>query len=236
MITISASAIKDFISCPNKVYFRSFKPIAQELNVDLHLGSIVHKVVENFPKYRKYEQGIEFAKSLIDAKFQGDSELSSKLETSLRNFYDNYFFIAEYTNKKEVPFEINTANFRLLGRFDVITVDNMVVDWKLTRNVPINISNDPQFIVYDYAYEKLNKQRASKIVNINLLHAKVVTYRRNNFYYNELFNSVIPAMTGMLKSGKFYRKGAFDNYNSLCRRCPYKTSCLSSSISYSGEK
>ena len=152
---ISQSAIKDFLACKKRYYYRlNFKNESIPTK-EMFLGTLVHKILEN----------VKYSDSLLETNVEIDilkrhNNLSDTeadvLYQSIRGFYDSFYHLITPDDKKEVMFSIPyEKNVFLVGKFDRITPNHMVIDWKSGKYVPLTLKNDIQSILYHYAYKHL---------------------------------------------------------------------------------
>jgi len=122
-----------------------------------------------------------------------------KLELNNTNFFDEFIKTIKPDNfiKTEYPFlikdELNSKPYYLTGRYDAVYKDEgyIIYDWK-TLNIPKNIQDDLQTIVYLYSASKIFNTQFVKIryVAIEKLEYKDVEFK-NIAYYKERIDKII---------------------------------------------
>lgn len=223
-LRLSASMIKDFLSCQKKAYFRLNAPEEQEQTYQMAVGSIVHDTLEKY--WNDYDKAIEFADNQI--KRYNLKRGVSVVYKSLGNFFDNFTYLVHDTDEVERYFKVPySAEVNLVGKFDRITKDGVLIDWKTGGIVPTDISSDAQFILYEYAYKKIFGDYPKRIFYVSLPSVKIIPYERNEALANQLFNEVIPYVIENLsyniKNNSFVRNGLF-GYKT-CDNCPFSDIC-----------
>jgi hypothetical protein len=123
----------------------------------------------------------------------------------------------------KIPYE---EDVYLVGKWDrIVPSSNLAFDWKTgkyTPSVPM-LSRDPQFIMYDLAYQyKFDKKPL--LYYASLYSGKLVKYKENKENVTVLFEHILPNMIDQIRAGKFYCEGLF-KFNSPCRTCVYKEFC-----------
>lgn len=226
---ISASMIKDILSCSMKGYYRMFKPEVTEQTVPLQIGSIVHSIIET--KWMNYNQAIlEAGNKCIGL----DDEIYQKVCGYLTVFFENFTYLLSYDDIVEKNFSIDIGSgINLVGKIDRLNPDTgILLDWKTTNRVPSHIDNDIQFIIYNYAYRKIYKKQPALVALAALKSGKLIKFNHNEFYEDTLFNDIIPYVIDIMKNKKFAREGMFhhelarmSSESNLCKYCQYKSNC-----------
>ena len=98
-----------------------------------------------------------------------------------------------------------------------------VYDWKTGGKLPKSLSNNVQCIIYDFAYRSIFNKSASSVCLASLADGRLVPFVRNELFYREVFERIIPRMIKTLRSDSFERTGMF---NHSCFRCQFKQGCL----------
>jgi hypothetical protein len=99
----------------------------------------------------------------------------------------------------------------------------MVFDWKTNATVPKYIGNDPQFIIYDKAYELVYGKKADGIYFASLKSGGLIRYTESKEHSDALINHIIPNYIEDVRKKNFIKQGLF---NGSCYRCPFKIPCL----------
>jgi CRISPR/Cas system-associated exonuclease Cas4 (RecB family) len=221
-IYLSASSIRDYISCPQKVLYRLKKPFPISLSPEMIMGEIVHKVIEKAWDNRD-EANKLFLELSNEAKMSTSTirNYSFRLDLFFLNFRD--YLGAEDTVEYSFKLPLYSDIF-LVGKMDRIS-KGRVFDWK-TGKVFKTTFKDVQCIIYEYAYEQLFNSKPVEINLASMADGKIYPYIRNNFYVETLFQKVIPGMIKTIKDESYTRLGVFDN---SCFKCPYRVGCLKES-------
>jgi RecB family exonuclease len=220
---LSASAIKDFISCSQRYKYRRYAKTKAEETTAMTIGSIVHSVVEEYWD-ATLEEAQERAHVLrVEAKLY-DAQSTDKIERNITNFFTGVKFPLSQRDKIEkffkVPYDPDTY---IIGKFDRIVEDSVVIDWK-TGGLPFRMYSDPQFVVYDWAFEKIYGYPASSIIAMSLDKNYSHTYRRKEPEFSLLMYEVIPAILERIENEKYAHEGRFQ-YMNVCNNCPYLKHC-----------
>jgi CRISPR/Cas system-associated exonuclease Cas4 (RecB family) len=225
---LSASAIRDYISCPSKLKYRMYVSGEAIKTPQMILGTVVHRVIENYKQWNTVKEGLVLANHYLDQdKSVLPLEQINNMEIALSNYNKEFRYISEQSINLEYEFSfpLKSAGINLIGRMDVIG-ENYIADWKVTESTPIMLHNDPQFILYDWAFEQHNKKKPDRVMYINLLKKQVMDYFRNDYYFNNLLNVVIPSI---VNNKYYYPKGLYEYVRSekyrICNKCPFKSIC-----------
>jgi hypothetical protein len=216
-IKISASSIKDYLVCSQRNYYRINYSGEGVQSKELLLGSLIHKVIEEF--WDKQDKGLALVRELsvqypiVDAK---------KFKKCVDNFYIHFSGLLESTDEIEKEFTIkHTKDVSIVGRMDRIS-DGTIFDWKSTERPPNDVEDDLQFILYYDAYKEIYKKTPS-VFYASLMTGDLIRFKYNTKYADILYKKIIPEMVSDIKSGNFYRKGILAY--GACTRCVFKTLC-----------
>lgn len=222
-IFVSASSLKDYMKCSQMAYYRIFEPELKVPNREMIIGDIVHKVIE------KAWQSIDVALNLgVTLATQSNLTAVDKqaIEHYIHVFFDYFSPLVTKEDKVEKFFKIKLPvteiDVFLVGKFDRIS-RNLIFDWKTGSKVPRTISNDPQFIVYNLAYQLLYKQQPESIYFASLNTGGMVRYTESQEHTDTLISYIIPRYIDDVRKKNFIKHGLF---NGACYRCPFKTPCL----------
>ena len=221
---ISASAIKDYLSCSMKYCLRRYHKSESVATPAMLMGSVVHNALEQ--EWRDKDRALNLAESDL----QKTNIYSSHIKDTrmyVSNFFEFFAPIVKDTDTVELDFKIPFAkDVYLIGKIDrIIHEDNVVIDWKTGKRPPspTALTSDPQFILYNWAYQRLYK-------SVPLLyHASLFKGKLSRFVYDAdkefaLFNEVLPAMLEDIAKGNYVRSGLLQ-WNSPCKYCTYKEYC-----------
>jgi len=225
MIRLSASAIKDWLSCQKKYYYRVNFPEKAIKSNSLLIGGIVHTVLEKSweDKYDAYKLAYNICKS---------NSYSKAIESSSIKFINNFFrYFRQLVSKNDIVekfFELPyDKDIVMVGKYDRIINDKIIYDWKTSRYIPKEIGSDIQFIIY---YESFNKEYGyyPELFFGGLYNGSIVKYRPSEIHTKVLYNEIIPNMIEDIYRGDFPRTGlhtySFGKVN--CYYCQFKKYCM----------
>lgn len=219
-IYISASSIKEFIQCPQKVLYRITKPFPVLESKEMVIGKAVHSIFEK--GWTDREKALEVMKQEIDRYKLGKAD-ATNLSFYVDLFFLNFRHMLHEDDQIEYSFKIPIQdNVFLVGKMDRISRGN-IFDWKSGGKLPKSISNDVQCMIYDFAYRAIFNKEPSSVCLVGLGEGRLVPFTKNEVFYRELFTSIIPRMIKTIKSESYERLGMF---NHGCFRCQYKQGCL----------
>lgn len=219
-VYLSASGIKDFIVCPQRVLYRIKKPFPSIPNKEMIVGEVTHEVIEKGWKDRK------LAMSLVEKIGYNKNLLSADIE-NIKFFVDIFFLNFAHHLKEddliEYSFKINLYDdVFIVGKMDRISGGN-IFDWKTSSRPPKKLDNDVQSIIYDYAYEVIFKEKARSVNVASLSKGILIPYMASELHEREIFDKIIPKMIRTIRNEQYERQGLF---NHSCFRCSYKEGCL----------
>lgn len=218
-IFISASLISDYITCNRKVFYRVNKPEAAVQNKEMVIGEIVHAAIEKHWDNEVFSQ--EYLYGEMTSRLPGESvEYASHC---LHNYHGNFQRFLTADDRAEVKFKIPyEKDIFIVGKMDRIANGN-IFDWKTARSPVKNISTDPQFILYNWAYRKLYGSSATGVYYAALSTADLVRLKYDASTEDILINEIIPNVVRDMKNKNYLRNGIF---RKSCYRCPYSDTCL----------
>ena len=225
-IYLSASSIKDFIACPQKVLYRRTKPFPEVRSREMIMGEIAHSAIEQGWKSR------ERAYQVINYQYK-KMGLNDKDRVSLEFYIDMFFlnFRDRLSDNDHIEYNFKFAlhdDVFMVGKIDRIS-DGNLYDWKTGSRVPTKLGNDVQCIIYDFAYKKIFGKEANSICLAALATGELVPYVKSEMHTEQLFNKIIPRMIKTIKNESYEKLGMF---NHSCFRCPYKQGCLGGTENY----
>lgn len=219
-IYISASSLKDYIECSQKVYYRLDKQVVQTQTREMHIGLVTHSILEHGWR------DLDTACDLLDSKLVSENLTKADAELVygfIRTFFESFRPYIGDNDLIEYKFKVKLQDgVYLVGKMDRIS-DGNVYDWKTTARPPKSISDDVQFMLYESAYRTVFKESPKSVAYASLSQGKFIPYVSNKHYEYEVFNKIIPNMIRDMRSGNYFREGIF---RSKCYRCPYKEVCL----------
>jgi len=224
-LRLSASMIKDFLSCSKKAQYRLYSPEQQEPTYQMAIGTIVHEALELH--WDNFDAAMKFAEDKV--RTTNLKRGSGIVFRCLLNYFENFTYLVKDTDKVEQFFRFPyNKNVTLVGKFDRITEDGIMIDWKTGYNAPTDISNDVQFMLYDYAYTKLYGEKPKHIYYVSLQGKKIIPYEENPRLVEEFFTSVLPyvidTLSFSIKNNYYVRTGLF-GYK-VCDNCSFSDMCF----------
>lgn len=226
-INLSASSIKDWLSCPKKLSYRRSRATSTSTEA-MEVGMIVHNALDD-------ARDLETALALVDSQLKERGDISLEGERKAQEAASNAFYMpglmnyASAESDSEVEFDILLPGYNipvaLRGRIDrVMENEALCIDWKTSKTYSKQASRDVQAIIYSWAYNELYGQRP-KFYFAYVMTGELVEY--NHLWAEreekELFFGVIPAILRDIVEGNFLPRGLF---GSSCYNCNYKRVCL----------
>lgn len=220
-INISASSIADYISCSQKVKFRFASSDQQIQTPEMLTGTIVHEIIE---KHTNQEEALNHLnEKMLSCNL--DNTMKARAINSIDNFFEFFQQFLTREDKSESKFKLGyTDGLFLVGKFDRITPDGKIFDWKTSATCPKDISNSIQFIFYWECYKKIYGEEPSSLFFAHLPTKKLVRYVPNKILTNYLFNEVIPKMVYDIKHDRVMKTGLYTN---ICKNCAFQKHCFS---------
>jgi hypothetical protein len=223
-IYLSASSIGDFIDCPQKVLYRIKKTVPQVPSKYMHIGNAAHYAIEHGWQDRTKaislmrEKAKEFGLRKPDVV---------NLEFMMDIFFLNFRDRLQDNDEIELTFKLHLYDdVFIVGKIDRISNGNLF-DWKTSSKLPSRLGNDPQCIIYNWAYEKLKGKKPASVNLCGLATGELVPYVPDELCNDELFGNIIPRMIRTIRHDSYERLGMF---NHSCFQCPYKQGCLRGGI------
>ena len=218
MIYLSASSIKDFISCERKYWYRRYGKGHGEITEAADRGTAVHKVIEKY--WDNPDDGFEFLNTL----YSNENFNLIKAQTALDSFYTNFRNLCGKDDLIEEKFKIDfTKGVKIIGVFDRVLPTKVIFDWKTNRSVPRNLESDVQFMLYYHAYTKLHDRPPAAVYFASLTAGRLVRFKYNPELFFILYNEIIPDMLENIKKKKFNPTGLY-RYTT-CKYCFYRNHC-----------
>ncbi|HBY20746.1 MAG TPA: hypothetical protein DEG71_07025 [Clostridiales bacterium] len=220
-IYLSATAIKDYIQCPKRIFYRTNFPELAESNPDMDADTIVHETLEKF--WTNKDAAIAYCKKRSDEVVLEEHFVEKALE-SVSNFFS--CGVKDMLGKGDLiehKFKITLDdNSFLVGKIDRITGNGTIIDWKTSTRTPKNIDKDPQFLTYFWAYKSMFHKPPTSVLYVSLLENKIIRLNFSPDIYYQLFHNVVPSMLIKIKKNDLPPLGLF---NSSCFGCKFKKVC-----------
>jgi putative RecB family exonuclease len=151
--TVSASRLNCWLQCRLKFRFRYVEQIVKPLTPSLHVGGVVHRVLQawNMARWRKQALRTEDLRQVFDAGWQEqaepihwDGEEQSEQHTAWalleRYFLETPIKPNELPEAVEVPMEADLAQHGLpvlVGVLDLVRAGGRIVDFKTASKSPV---------------------------------------------------------------------------------------------------
>jgi hypothetical protein len=179
--TISASRLNTWLGCRLKFWFRYVQQISKPKTPALHVGSVVHLILQawNMARWRKQEFQLEKFRKLFDegwkeqpSKINWDGEEDDQRKTAwsvLEMYFSSTPIKAnEMPEAVEVPMETDLSKHglpTLIGVLDLVRAGGRIVDFKSTGKTPdpedAAHQNETQLSCYSVLYREATGHRES---------------------------------------------------------------------------
>jgi putative RecB family exonuclease len=150
--SVSASRLNTWLSCRLKFYFRYVQQISKPKTPALHVGSVVHLILQawNMARWRKQQFQLERFKQVFEASWEDqppginwDGEEAGEKSTAW-SVLEMYFAQTpikanEIPEGVEVPMECDLSKHSLptlIGVLDLVRAGGRIVDFKSTGKTP----------------------------------------------------------------------------------------------------
>ncbi len=222
MIRLSYSLIRDYLSCPKRAYYRINFPEQSVQTEEMITGIIVHEILERYWTNRIL--AINSIDELIKKYNLSSDYLKNNIKICINNFFNNLHYLVNTGDDIEKFFRIPFNKDIMVGKFDRVTKDGVIIDWKTSPKTMGNfISNESQFIIYYRAYQIMYGKEPTHIFYVSLLRNKIVEFIPDWKLINELWDVVIPNIANEIRNKNFTRAGLF---NDSCKNCQFQAICF----------
>lgn len=241
--TVSASKVKTYKTCARQYqhkYVTAYndRP-AEDKNVAALLGTALHKAIEMKYSEGKSPTGI-FQQVMSETIEQWENDgLNIKAldyyaramkvgKDILKNYPWDMFNPIELEFSFTLPFPHDNPIVNITGIIDHIDIDGSIMDHKSATYAPNQdeLDNDPQFIIYYWAYEQIYKQYPYRTIWNHLrTNRQIVANIAHN--YDLKLEQLTLDIEGMLANTRYPRR-LMDN---VCRtRCSFFTLCYGDKV------
>ena len=215
-VYISATAIKDYLSCSKKLYWRTNFPETAVVNEYMKIGLVVHRALEKY--WNSGQKALEY----IRDNLKNINDIHA-IEC-LGNFLDYFAPLLSEEDEIEVKFKMFLGDDTyLIGKIDRIS-NGVVYDWKTARKPPKNIDKDIQFMIYYLAYKSMYEKAPNAVMYGALTNGNLINYTPDEHLLGVLQDEIIPEVVNALRNNTFYKHGVFES--STCRGCMYRDVCI----------
>lgn len=227
---LSATAIKDWLECPQKLEYR-INGVPQKTNAYFTRGTAVHETIENqsistvedarlffFIRFSELvnEQNPEFP-------FRTSFASMVKESNQMLDYYYNWVNIHEPPIKEiEKFFKVNINGIDFSGKIDQIRGKN-VYDWKTKTKEPdqVVLKADYQFTLYGMAYKELYGEYPENVYYGYLYGGKLYKLERTRKDYKYLED--VAGKIIIASENEIYPRN-YGEYN--CKFCAYRYKCF----------
>lgn len=217
-MNLNATNIMDYLVCPARFKYRSILKVKEDLveSEELLFGKEMHNVLELFPE--KWDS-IDVAFKRYADRFNNSEKFYNQL-----SIFDTHFkWILGKNDLREMPFAIRVkdADFSITGRFDRITENGIIIDWK-TGDIKNDLSFNLQAIIYNFAYKNIFGREPKDIFFCSLKNGKIASYSQSK-NTEILEKTIIEKIIPKIQEDKiFINAGLFNN---ACDFCLYRITC-----------
>ncbi len=225
MIKLSASLIKDYISCPRKVFYKINRPEESVQTEAMAIGSAVHEIIEE--KWMDKKLAIASVDDKMNKFGLETNYAHDKIRICIDNFFPVFSHLVGEGDEIEKYFRLKFADDILVsGMIDRIH-NNVLVDWKTSGSPPRNLNNDIQFIIYYLAYKMIYGREPTSVVYAAVFKGKSHVFKPNNSIIAKFKEEVLPYVYNGVKYKVFPGLGEYHWNNGICKNCSYSKHCLS---------
>jgi len=219
---ISQSAIKDFISCNKRYYYRVNFAEEAVSTIEMTIGTIIHKILED--SWNDKAKAIDLAYKLSLSYSLNKTDINTIL-LLVNNYFENFKSLVTEDDIIEYNFTVPYKdNIYITGKFDRINQkgNHLVIDWKTGNSFFGGTSTDIQSIIYYNSYKQLSSDIPT-LMYAFLKDNKLVRYTPDQTYIDVVYNEIIPDMIEAIRLNSFPHQGLFNN---SCKRCSFKNICF----------
>jgi len=179
--TVSASRLNTWLQCRLKFFFRYVQQISKPKTPSLHVGSVVHLILQawNMARWRKQEFQLERFKQLFEEcwkdqppgiNWDGGEQGEKNTAWSVLEMYfaSTPIKADEMPEAVEVPMETDLSKHglpTLIGVLDLVRAGGRIVDFKSTGKTPNHEDaahqNETQMSCYSVLYREATGHRES---------------------------------------------------------------------------
>ena len=226
-LRLSASSIKDYLECPKRFWYRTYKRDKSKVSNHVVFGSIVHEAIEEFEDGKDAVKWAvkEWAERMTPEYEFAEIKQVPKPPKSFTKMLGNYYtkivpmLPTEEPQETEFFFEVPWADdVIILGKIDLIAGLN-IFDWKTGARTPTKYQlQDFQFYLYEWAYEKMYGERPK--VYYGYLNSGDLIPIGMNDQLREGVGEIIDGVIANIKNESYYRVTGYH-----CWNCFYRDHC-----------
>jgi CRISPR/Cas system-associated exonuclease Cas4 (RecB family) len=229
-IRLSATSIKDYLECPKRFWYRTYKKEQARVSKHVTFGSIVHEALEQFDNTK---DAIAWSNDQWAERMSGDfvdlvdlPKPPKSFNKMFKNYYEKILpeLPVEEPQHTELFFEERwdawdgDEDVLIIGKIDKIAGLN-VYDWKTGSRSPSKYTlQDFQFYLYDWAYTRMFG-RTPNVYYGYLNGGDVIPIEMNDYLRQDVPN-IINRVLNDLKAENYHRVTGYQ-----CGNCFYKDFC-----------
>jgi RecB family exonuclease len=217
---LSKSAISDFISCRKRYEYRLHFNKQAQSSVYMTIGIVVHNALEKY--WNNHDAAIKYVINQASV-WNLEERWLAKMLKDIQSYFKNFREMVSEDDVTEKFFKVKYDDgIFISGKYDRITPDHTIIDWKTGKWEPENLSSDTQMILYYNSYKELYGVYPTAVL-ATLPTGKLSVYKPNQIYTDTLYNEVIPDMIDAIEQGKFPRDGFYTW--GACKNCAFSLLC-----------
>ena len=234
-LTLSASSINSYEKCPLQFKFNKILHIPQRGNIALDLGTVIHKIVDEFGKNKingqesKFDDGMNMFKN--EWKFKPYRDIikeditTSRTENILKKYLEWDSESKNTLQKTEDEFSIYIEGIKFNGKIDRLEINQdgeyEIVDFKTGKNKPTKkeLKTSPQLNIYAEAVRQKYKKLPAKASLFYPELDKTLEYSVTNESLDEAMESIKKTIKEILGNNFKPTPG------NACRQCGYADIC-----------
>jgi len=223
----SATMLKMFLQCPRKFEYRYLRKLPEEKNVWAVTGTSVHTAIQYGHDLKK--DGAEYNEIVLPVIEKFDTTFceldgysygpqSNKLYKESQKMLREYAFDRD-PEIQEHYFEIDIDGIIFVGYIDQLYPWGFV-DLKTSRNKPnkVVLDNDPQFIIYSFAYRGFYGKDVDKAYWHHLRTGEDIEANVDTDHIYRL-----EELASHIQKQEFFPR----SHSVLCNYCSFKDFCFS---------
>lgn len=216
-IYISATTLKDYLSCSEIIKFKLSK--SKQVSTDESIiGTVVHDIVSGKIDYA----GPQSAASILSEHNLSTTKNIEFVDSCYNNYINNFYGLLTQDDKIEYSFKYKLySDVFLVGRIDRIS-GGLIFDWKTDRSPSSKVENNIQLLFYELAFEKLFGSKPFGSYLGFLSNGALVKHKKSSDA-TDILNVLIEEVLHTIKSDTFSKRGKLTK---SCYRCPFNRQCL----------
>jgi hypothetical protein len=221
-VRISASLIKDYVSCPKKAFYRLYEPESGIYDSGFRIGMVVHELIEKY-----WKSSSDMASHMKEIMDKHGIRYNSNAATAVGKNIKAFSVFREYLDDGDIieqSFYYPMDDVTIVGKMDRITKDGIIFDWKTGKNPPESLYRDPQFILYYLSYKKLYGKVPKAVYYASLANKQLYMFKPDEFVIRDFEQNLLPDIIKQIKERHFPAYGLY-GYK-VCNKCPFVDACF----------